>query len=488
MIPLPHPSRSACVRTLSHPLSSNVIQQVYANLCPTNSTSTPVAAPEGSIAATADYVLDFVAQVVDANQVGVMSWKRMASPGSGGTAAACDRQRLRLNLMLTIAVTILNLVCFPLGIMVDRWSPRWVGMAGSIIATLGSLLFAFSNSKTFDLFIPAYTLIGVGGVCIFMSLLHLVNIFPEYRGLITTLYTATEDASTGVFYFFRRLHSAGFSLRTLFISYCAIPIAHFGVVLLQPKRPVINEKTSEHREFYPISLQPLRKQALSPQFIAVLVWNGLMGVTTYFYLSTLSSQLIWLFGSQEAADRGTEIFSFLFMICPFVAVPLTGWIIDAFGTWPSLVFVAFQALLYGVLSLTRVWWMQYLAWGAFVVTRASFIGVSTHWVNQMFGENFSTLIGFVWTIGGVCNFSNQLWVYIALNHLHSNFLGINIVMTAIAVISTLGAAILVRSSLGKRGNELPLADHVISLSVSDESISSLSSESTMSDFSDTLSE
>lgn len=457
------------------------MRQVYANLCPPSNATIP--AP-GSVSAVADYVIDTVGEIVDSNQVVMFAWKRSGAPGGGKSEATCDRQRLRLNLMLTVSVTLLNLICFPLGIMVDRWGPRWVGVGGSLVTILGSLLFAFSDSRKFDMFIPAYALIGSGGVCIFMSLLHLVNIFPEYRGVITTLYTAVEDASTGVFYFFRRLHSAGFSLRTLFISYCAIPVAHFFVVLLQPKRPVINEKTSENKEFYPVSLLPLRKQALSPQFIAVLIWNGLMGVTTYFYLSTLSSQLIWLFGSQEAADRGTEIFSFLFMICPFVAVPFTGWIIDAFGTWPSLLFVALQALTYGALSCVRVWWLQYIAWGAFVVTRASFIGVSTHWVNQMFGENFSTLIGFVWTIGGVCNFSNQLWVYIAINHLRSNFLGINIIMTIIAVSSTIAAALLVRGSLGERGNEMPLALAVSSGSLSDDSVSSLST----SDSSDALSD
>jgi MFS family permease len=413
------------------------------------------------------------------NQIGLNSWKRMAGPGSN-TGTACDRQRLRLNLMLTVAVTILNLICFPLGILVDKTGPKWVGLGGSILTIVGSMAFAFSDSRKFDFYIPGYALIGVGGVGIFMSLLHLLNVFPEHRGLLTTLYTATEDASTGVFYFFRRLHKAGISLRSLFLAYCAVPIVHLVVVVLQPKRAVLNEKTEKCNEFYPISLQPLRKQALSMQYIAVLLWNAIMGVTTYFYLSSVNSQLIWLFGSQEIADRGTEIFSFLFMICPFVAVPFTGWIIDAFGTWPSLLFVALQALVYGGLASVKIWWVQYFVWGTFVVTRASFIGVSTHWVNQMFGENFSSLVGLMWTVGGCANFTNQLWVYIAIHHLKSNFLIMNLIMTTLAVTSTLAAALVVYRSLGKRGDHVPLAE-AMSQSISEDSLDTLTSPSDSDD-------
>jgi len=424
-----------------------------------------------------EYALDRAESFFDSPVSRLVNWRRMTGSGSG-TGAACDKQRLRLNLMLTVSVTLLNLVCFPLGILVDKTGPKWVGLGGSLLTILGSAVFAFSDSRKFDLYIPGYALIGVGGVGIFMSLLHLLNVFPEHRGLLTTLYTATEDASTGVFYFFRLLHQAGFSLRTLFLSYCTVPIAHLVVVVLQPARVVINEKADEATEFYPVSLQPLRKQATSVQYIAALLWNAIMGMTTYFYLSTLNGQLVWLFGSQHLADRGTEVFSFLFMICPFVAVPLTGWIIDKFGTWPSLIFVALQCLVYGTLASVRVWWLQYITWGTFVVTRASFISVSAHWVNQMFSENFSTLVGMMWTVGGIANFSTYLWAYIAINVFKSNYLIMNILMTALAVTSTLAAALVVYKSLGRRGGDHHRIDEFLAQSaLSEDSLETSSSTS-----------
>jgi MFS family permease len=417
--------------------------------------------------------LDSLAEIIDVAQGGeTFGRMRMSGGGNAASGALCNKQKLRLNLMLTVAVTLLNLVCFPLGVIVDKTGPRWVGLGGSLLTIVGSVLFAFSDSRNFDAYIPAYAAIGIGGVGIFMSLLHLLNVFPEHRGLLTTLYTATEDASTGVFFFFRRIHAAGISLRTLFLAYTSVPILHLLVVAFQPSKVVLNEKTEKCAEFYPVSLQPLRKQALSTQYISVVLWNAAMGVTTYFYLSSLHDQLIWLFGSAEMANKGTEIFSFLFMIFPFLAVPFTGWIIDAFGTWPSLLCVAAQCLTYGLLACVRVWWLQYITWAMFVVTRASFIGVSAHWVNQMFGENFSTLVGMMWTVGGLCNFSNYLWNYIVITVFKSNFLIMNLIMTAISVSSTLAAAYIVKKSLGNRGDDLPLAEALPS-SFSDESLDTM---------------
>jgi hypothetical protein len=100
----------------------------------------------------------------------------------------------------------------------------------------------------------------------------------------------------------------------------------------------------------------------------------------------------------------------------------------------------------------------------FVVCRASFIGISAHYTNLMFGDNFSTLMGLVWTsawfrnhlprllrltslfyfaVGGSAVLSNYFWSAIALGPMQGNFLTINIIMTAVAVIPTLILAFLV---------------------------------------------
>jgi hypothetical protein len=137
-----------------------------------------------------------------------------------------------------------------------------VSLLASVVLSLGSLLFAVSNSETFDLYIPAYVLIGIGGVFVWMSVLHLLNLFPKQRGFLVTLFTGgmlqfsslqwkcsqsnssssvAEDASTGVFLLFQLLYNAGISLRGLFLLYIIVPASFLIVAFLQPKKPIVSE-------------------------------------------------------------------------------------------------------------------------------------------------------------------------------------------------------------------------------------------------------
>lgn len=79
----------------------------------------------------------------------------------------------------------------------------------------------------------------------------------------------------------------------------------------------------------------------------------------------------------------------------------------------------------------------------FVICRCSFIGVSAHYVNLMFGDNFSSLMGFVWTIGGFSTLSNYLFTWIVLVPLDKNFGFMMVAMTLVAVASTLFLAFMV---------------------------------------------
>lgn len=99
--------------------------------------------------------------------------------------------------------------------------------------------------------------------------------------------------------------------------------------------------------------------------------------------------------------------------------------------------------IYGFFSLIPSWPAQYLVWFMFVICRCSFIGVSAHYVNLMFGDNFSSLMGFVWTIGGFSTLSNYLFTWIVLVPLQKNFGFMMIMMTIVAVSSTLVLAFFV---------------------------------------------
>jgi hypothetical protein len=142
----------------------------------------------------------------------------------------------------------------------------------------------------------------------------LLNLFPHKRGFLVALFTAAEDASTGVFFFFTLIYKTGISLRALFLGYTAVPLAYVAVILLQPKKPILAVKMENRGEYYPISRQPLRVQAKSLAYWLLVAWNCICCITTYFYLGNMHEQLLWLFGDEEAATAGTQLFSLFFMV------------------------------------------------------------------------------------------------------------------------------------------------------------------------------
>src|SRR5690606_38234979 len=124
--------------------------------------------------------------------------------------------------------------------------------------------------------------------------------------------------------------------------------------------------------------------------------------------------------------------------------------------------VAFQFLFYGVISVIPIWSIQYFAFGMFVICRASYIATGAHLVNLMFGENFSTLIGIVWTVGGLSALSNHLWVYITLDVLRGNFFIMNVILMSLAVSGSLILAFIVYRELPKNDkvNHIPLENMI----------------------------
>lgn len=147
-----------------------------------------------------------------------------------------------------------------------------------------------------------------------LSVLHLLNLFPHKRGFLVALFTAAEDASTGVFFFFNLIYQAGVTLRALFLGYTFVPLAYIAVIFLMPKKPILAIKMENKGEYYAISRQPLRVQAKSLAYWLVVVWNCICCITTYFYLGNMHEQLVWLFGDEAAAKSGTQLFSLFFMV------------------------------------------------------------------------------------------------------------------------------------------------------------------------------
>ena len=126
--------------------------------------------------------------------------------------SGCDAQALRLNAVYTAGA-----FCVPLGGMV--WGPlmdvkgaKWTRAVGMCVFSAGCILFAFSDSKTFDAYVPAACLVSIGGMANFLSHFVLAEYFADdHFGLVHSLINCSFDASTVTFTLLELIHKEGAS-------------------------------------------------------------------------------------------------------------------------------------------------------------------------------------------------------------------------------------------------------------------------------------
>ena len=143
--------------------------------------------------------------------------------------------------MFTVAAVSTNVVALPVGTILDRYGPRVCGIIGSVFLAIGCLLFAFAWNVAgrFDLYIPGYFFMALGGPFVFISSFQLSNTFPKYSGLILALLTGAFDTSSAIFLFYRLIYQAtdgAFWPKKFFLVYLVVPaLILIAQVFLMPK-------------------------------------------------------------------------------------------------------------------------------------------------------------------------------------------------------------------------------------------------------------
>ncbi|KAF7164027.1 hypothetical protein CNMCM5623_008666 [Aspergillus felis] len=147
----------------------------------------------------------------------------------------CYGQELRLNLMFTIAAVATNVSALPVGTVLDTYGPRVCGIIGSICLTFGALLLSFAANLPFDVYIPGYLFLSLGGPFIFISSFQLSNTFPTRSGLILSMLTGAFDASSALFLVFRLANertNGSFTTHKFFMVYLIVPAFILAAQLL----------------------------------------------------------------------------------------------------------------------------------------------------------------------------------------------------------------------------------------------------------------
>lgn len=140
--------------------------------------------------------------------------------------------------MFTIAAVATNICALPVGTVLDTYGPRVCGIVGSFLLAIGAVLLAVGSQVSFDVYIPGYLFLALGGPFVFISSFQLSNAFPTRSGLILSLLTGAFDASSALFLIFRLVNEktdGGFTVQTFFTAYLVVPVfILFAQLLVMP--------------------------------------------------------------------------------------------------------------------------------------------------------------------------------------------------------------------------------------------------------------
>mmetsp|Transcript_27168 Transcript_27168/g.68935 ORF Transcript_27168/g.68935 Transcript_27168/m.68935 type:complete len:555 (-) Transcript_27168:48-1712(-) len=304
------------------------------------------------------------------------------------------------------------------GFVLDWRGSVFVRLCGLVLLVAGSLLFAFSDDRSFDAYLPAMVLMGSGGTGFFMSHFVIAQHFRyDHFGLVHALLNSFFDASTITFTIFEMLHRAGVSIRALFIGIATL-CAMFAVLssrctwrgMLQPPPKVDEQREEDKREDKLLgpgmdaSRCSARKQILIPHFWLANFWMLIQAFPIMFMFATIRMQMVHNAGgkSQSEADDLVRLFNWLILISAIIT-PLFGRLMDRCGIAAGFALVNCLGMFcFGAIHASD-YTLLYLAFVAFGCFRAWHYGSCTAYTQGVFGgASFGRIYGLI-----------QLWGIVA---------------------------------------------------------------------------
>jgi hypothetical protein len=119
----------------------------------------------------------------------------------------CSAQVFQLGLIFSVASTGNMCAGLPMGVLVDVAGPRIAFFVSEVFVLTGAVLLTFA-SNAFDVYIPAFLIMGIGGTGVQVSLMHTSNLFPENKSNVTNAIHACFQLSFLIFALFQLLYDA----------------------------------------------------------------------------------------------------------------------------------------------------------------------------------------------------------------------------------------------------------------------------------------
>ena len=407
----------------------------------------------------------------------------------------CYKQEIRLNLMFTVAAVSTNVAALPIGTILDRYGPRVCGIIGSVLLTIGALLFSFASKiHSGDLFTPGYFFLALGGPFVFISSFQLSNTFPQNSGLILALLTGAFDSSSALFLLFRLLyeHTGGkLNTQRLFLVYLVVPVFILTVqIFIMPRDSyktvsevvkdaedevnaptppeVPEEDRSAHRERRQSTIAEVEmlldkstntkrqkreekknsksgvwgalhghtawEQIKSPWFVLITLFTVVQMTRINYFVATIRSQERYLLGSEKKAKMVNDFFDAALPLGGVLSIPFIGVLLDNTSTPFALAFLVVIATIIGILGCLPYAWAALANVCLFVVYRPFYYTTVSDYSAKVFGfQTFGKVYGLIICLAGLLNFVQSPLDAATHVYFKNDPVPVNVVLLSVAV-------------------------------------------------------
>jgi len=277
----------------------------------------------------------------------------------------CPERELAFSLIYTVGAWMNQGGRLPAGVMLDRVGPRATATCSAVIVSLGALIFGLASTSVGGL-LCGYSLLGLGGAGIQLSVQVTGALYPKNRSLAMSSMSGAYQLATGILVVFAAIHrpAAGspagapprlslgwlmaiyamlcFALAVL--SLCVWPDRPFGA----PPRPPLTSKPAEEADSesvvpeadpeaevavavvaprLPLRARSFRGQASSPEFWLLTLWFSVNALQCQFTAGTAGLQL----ELKGDTDRALTSYFGTTLAMAFLFAPVCGLAIDRVG-------------------------------------------------------------------------------------------------------------------------------------------------------------
>lgn len=346
-------------------------------------------------------------------------------------ARPCAKQVLFFNMIFTVGVFCNNAAPLLTGIFLDKFGPKLTSLLSVFLFMGGCALFMIPKPQAY---VPAFALLGFAGPGIYVSIMHLNNLFPGRQATVLSFFSGTFTVSNFVFKVFRILSEQNewFNLAHLFICFILVLVPFFLVGgIFWPNKPfqLPAAKPTEDETRVPLIEKgdtkilygaDLKTQITAPEFWLIILWMAISNLHIASYLGTISQQV----PAQQFA-----IFNWIWEF-GWVAIPLFGIMLDYKGITFAIFVSNLGLFLWSVITVIPNDNVQYAAFVLVSTVNVGVWGIFYTFLSKTFGfNNYGKLLGIACISIAVVGLLQYPLLDLTIHQFNKNFMPVNILFT-----------------------------------------------------------